>query len=58
MKTFMQYIRMYIFRGLMAIIPISLSALAIQLLYVLIDKRAVSFLEQSAISPAWASFWC
>jgi uncharacterized membrane protein len=44
MKTFIPHIRTYIFRGLLAIIPIFLCFLAIQLLYVLIDKRVMGFL--------------
>lgn len=45
MKPFVQHIRIYIFRGLLAIIPIFLSVVAIQLLYVLIDKRIMVFLN-------------
>ena len=44
MKNFMKHIRNYIFRGLIAMIPILLCALAIQLFYVLIDKRIMGFL--------------
>ena len=46
MKTFFKHIRIYIFRGLLAIIPIFLSVIAIQLLYVLIDKRVMIFLNK------------
>ncbi len=46
MKQFFSHARSYIFRGLLAVIPLLLSLLAIQLLYVLIDKRVVAFLEQ------------
>ncbi|MBF0619408.1 MAG: DUF502 domain-containing protein [Candidatus Omnitrophica bacterium] len=46
MKNFFQHIRSYIFRGLLAIIPIFLSYLAIKLLYVLIDKRVMALLDQ------------
>jgi uncharacterized membrane protein len=35
----------YIFRGLLAVIPILLCVFAIQLLYVLIDKRIMGFLD-------------
>jgi uncharacterized membrane protein len=46
MKIFMQHLRSYILRGLFAIIPIFLSYLAIKLLYVLIDKRVMAFLDK------------
>jgi uncharacterized membrane protein len=46
MRNFFQHIRMYMFRGLLAMIPIFLSYAAIKLLYVLIDKRAMAFLDQ------------
>lgn len=45
MKNFFAHVRTYIFRGLLAIIPILLCYLAIQLLYVLIDKRVMTFIE-------------
>ncbi len=45
MKNFITHARMYIFRGLIGIIPILLCAFALQLLYVLIDKRIVGFLN-------------
>ena len=44
MKKFFKHLRVYIFRGILATIPIFLSFLAIQLLYVLIDKKVVAFL--------------
>ncbi|MCX5682010.1 MAG: DUF502 domain-containing protein [Candidatus Omnitrophica bacterium] len=44
MKKFIQHLRVYIFRGILAIIPIFLSLLAIQLLYVLIDKKVMVLL--------------
>lgn len=46
MKIFIQHLRSYIIRGLLAIIPIFLCFLAIQLLYVLIDKRVMAFLDK------------
>ena len=46
MKLFFSHARTYIFRGLLAVIPLLLSVVAIQLLYVLIDKRVVAFLDQ------------
>lgn len=45
MKNVITHTRNYIFRGLLAIIPILLCALAVQLLYVLIDKKIMGFLE-------------
>ncbi|MBP9854830.1 MAG: DUF502 domain-containing protein [Candidatus Omnitrophica bacterium] len=45
-KTFFEHTRIYMFRGLLAIIPILLCYFAIQLLYVLIDKRIMGFLEK------------
>jgi len=45
MKKFINHLRIYVFRGLLAIVPIFLSVLAIQLLYVLIDKRVMVFLN-------------
>ncbi len=46
MKNFFQHARTYIFRGLLAVIPLLLCAAAIQLLYVLIDKRIMGFLNR------------
>ena len=46
MKQFFSHARSYIFRGLLAIIPLLLSVIAIRLLYELIDKRVVAFLDQ------------
>lgn len=45
MKNILLHIRVFIFRGLLAMIPIILCAVALQLLYVLIDKKIVGFLE-------------
>ena len=46
MKNFFKHIRVYILRGLLAMIPIFLCILAIQLLYVLIDKRVMVFFNR------------
>ncbi len=46
MKQFFSHARSYIFRGLLAIIPLALSIIAIRILYFLIDKRVMGFLEQ------------
>ena len=45
-KKFFKHARSYIFRGLLAVIPLLLSITAIQLLYVLIDKRVMVFLDK------------
>ena len=46
MKNFLIHARSYIFRGVLAIIPLLLCALAIQLLYQLIDKKVMAFLNK------------
>jgi uncharacterized membrane protein len=46
MKHFFQHIRTYILRGLLAIIPLLLCITAIRLLYFLIDKQVIRFLDQ------------
>ncbi len=45
MKHFFQHIRMHVFRGLLAIIPLLLCYFAIQLLYVLIDQKILGFIN-------------
>lgn len=45
MTRFLKHIRTHIFRGLLAIIPLLLTFIAITLLYKLIDKRVMSFIE-------------
>ncbi len=45
-KNVFVHLRIYILRGLLAIIPILLTTIAITLLYKLIDKRVMSFLDQ------------
>ena len=47
MKTFFRHLKKFIFRGLLAIIPLVLSILVIQLLYVDIDKRVVELLDRT-----------
>src|SRR5947207_332979 len=44
MKQLLTHVRNCIFRGLIAIIPLLMCALAIRLLYVLIDKKIIVFL--------------
>ncbi len=41
MKDFLSHARTYIFRGLLAIIPLALTFFALQLLYVVIDRRVM-----------------
>lgn len=45
-RGFFSHARSYIFRGLLAIIPILLCIFAVGLLYVLIDKRVIGFLNR------------
>ncbi len=44
-ETFFTHARNYIFRGLLAIIPLLLCALALKLIYELIDKRVMGFID-------------
>jgi uncharacterized membrane protein len=46
MKRILQHFKKYIIRGLLAIIPLALTFLAVQLLYNMIDQRAVRILDQ------------
>jgi len=46
MKNFLSHTRVYIFRGIFAIIPLVLSYLALQFLYVVIDKRVIGMFDQ------------
>ena len=46
MKRFLNHAKIYIFRGLLAVIPLFLSVLAIRLVYVVIDKRIVNLINQ------------
>jgi uncharacterized membrane protein len=46
MKNFLDHTLSYILRGLLAIIPVLLCVIAIRLLYILIDKQIMKFLEQ------------
>ncbi len=46
MKNFFNHLRIYILRGLLAIIPLLLCVTAIRLLYILIDKQVMKFLAQ------------
>ena len=46
MQKIVRHIRTYIIRGLLAMTPLILSAIAVTLLYNLVDQRVISFLEQ------------
>lgn len=45
MKKFFKHARSYVFRGFLAIIPLFLCVLAVRLLYTLIDKKVIGFLN-------------
>lgn len=44
MKHFLAHVRKYFFRGLLAVIPVVFTALAIQFLYVMIDQKIVGMI--------------
>jgi uncharacterized membrane protein len=46
MKTLLKHLRIYILRGLLAVIPLALTALAIQILYTVIDRRVTGVVEK------------
>src|SRR5688572_8536642 len=46
MKHFIEHLRKYVFRGLLAVIPVALCGLAIFLLYKLIDERVMGILKR------------
>jgi uncharacterized membrane protein len=46
MKTLLKHLRTYVLRGLLAVIPLALTALAIQVLYMTIDKRITGVVEK------------
>lgn len=46
MKRIIKHLKTYIFRGLLAIIPLILTIFVIRLLYVGIDKRVMSWIDQ------------
>ncbi len=46
MKNFFRHARVYIFRGLLAVIPLYLSVLSIRLIYAVILKRPVSLIDE------------
>jgi uncharacterized membrane protein len=46
MKTLLRHLKIYILRGLLAIIPLALTAFALNLLYTVIDKRITGVVEK------------
>jgi len=46
MKRLFKHTRMYIFRGLLAIIPLGLSIIVIRVIYVMIDRRIIDALAK------------
>jgi len=48
MKKIFRHLKIYIFRGLLAIIPLALSFLVIRFLYIAVDQRVARFIERFA----------
>ena len=46
MKDFLNHTKTYIFRGLLAIIPLALSWFVLQIIYIWIDKRVTNLIDQ------------
>ena len=46
MKTLLKHLKIYVLRGLFAIIPLALTAFALNLLYTVIDKRITGVVER------------
>jgi uncharacterized membrane protein len=46
MKKLLAHIKKYVFRGLLAVVPLFLTYLAIKLLYTSIDQRAVGLVDR------------
>lgn len=46
MKSIFKHLKSYIFRGLLAVIPLGLTAFAIKILYTSIDKRITGLIEE------------
>ena len=47
MKTFIRHMKTYMVRGLLAVIPLVLSILVIQIFYINIDRRVVGLLDRT-----------
>ncbi len=46
MKSFIKHLRLYVLRGLLALIPIGLTIFTIRIIYVFIDKRVMEAVDQ------------
>lgn len=46
MKSFISHFKLYMFRGLLALIPIGLTIFTIRIIYVFIDKRVMEAVDQ------------
>ena len=46
MKKFWEHFRQYIFRGLLALIPVGLTIFIIRIIYIFIDKRVMELVDQ------------
>jgi uncharacterized membrane protein len=46
MKSFINHFKLYVFRGLLALIPIGLTIFTIQIIYILIDKRVIELIDR------------
>jgi uncharacterized membrane protein len=46
MKNFTNHFKLYVFRGLLALIPIGLTIFTIRIIYVFIDKRVMELVDQ------------
>lgn len=45
MKAFIRHVKRHIVRGIIALIPVMLSAMAVRFLYVTVDRRIMGLLE-------------
>ncbi|MBU1863103.1 MAG: DUF502 domain-containing protein [Candidatus Omnitrophica bacterium] len=46
MKNFVNHLKLYVFRGLLALIPIGLTIFTIRIIYIFIDKRVMEAVDQ------------
>jgi uncharacterized membrane protein len=46
MKSLLKHLKTYMLRGLLAVIPLAMTALAIQILYTVIDRRVTGLVEK------------
>jgi uncharacterized membrane protein len=45
MKNFIKHLKLYIFRGLLALIPIGLTIFTVRIIYIFIDKRVTGLID-------------